>query len=136
MKVELVIDGGGIPMAALSAAANVAEVDLAEPVLEEIPLPLAKPVPVTADKAYDSDPLRERLAEKGFDLISPHRENRQRPATNDGRKLRRYKRRWLIERANAWLHNFRRVVTRWEQHSFIYHGFVQLACALICLGRF
>ena len=54
MKVELVVDGAGTPLAALSAAANVAEVDLAEPVLEEIPLPLAKPVPVVADKGYDS----------------------------------------------------------------------------------
>src|SRR5712664_1471040 len=67
-------------------------------------------------------PLRERLAEKGFDLISPHRGNRQRPKTVDGRKLRRYRRRWLIERSNGWLQNFRRVVTRWEYYSFIYHG--------------
>ena len=136
MKVELAIDGGGIPLAAVSAAANVAEVDLAEPVLEDLPFPLEKPVPVVADKAYDSDPLRQCLATKGFELICPHRHNRQRPATVDGRKLRRYKRRWLVERTNAWLHNFRRVVTRWEFHSFIYHGFVQLACAFIALGRF
>jgi transposase len=134
--VELVIDGAGTPLAALSAAANIAEVDLAEPVLEEIPLPLAKPVPVVADKGYDSDPLRERLAQKGFDLISPHRGNRQRPCTVDGRKLRRYRRRWLVERSAGWLQNFRRIVTRWDYYSFIYHGFVQLACALITLSRF
>src|SRR5437899_4362566 len=114
IKVELVIDGAGTPLAALSAAANIAEVDLAEPVLEEIPLPLAKPVPVVADKGYDSDPLRERLAQKGFDLISPHRGNRQRPRTVDGRKLRRYRRRWLVERSAGWLQNFRRIVTRWD----------------------
>ena len=86
-------------------------------------------------EAYDSDPLRERLAEQGFELISPHRENRVKPPTVDGRKLRRYRHRWLIERTNAWLHNFRRIVTRWEFHSFIYGGFVQLACAFIALGR-
>ena len=136
MKVELVVDAGGTPLAALSAAAHVAEVDLAEPVLDEIPLPLAKPVPVIADKAYDSDPLRERLAQKGFDLIAPHRGNRQRANTADGRKLRRYRRRWLVERTTGWLQNFRRIVTRWEYYSFIYHGFVQLACALIALSRF
>jgi len=131
--VELVIDGAGTPLAALSAAANIAEVDLAEPVLEEIPLPLAKPVPVVADKGYDSDPLRERLAQKGFDLISPHRGNRQRPCTVDGRKLRRYRRRWKIERLFAWLHNFRRVVIRWEYYPENFLGMVQLACAVILL---
>ena len=135
MKIELVIDRNGIPLAVVPAAANVAEVDLAEPVLEAITIDLPPSVPVIADKAYDSDPLRERLAEKGFELINPHRENRTRPATVDGRKLRRYRRRWLVERTNAWLHNFRRVVTRWEYHSFIYGGFVQLACAFIALGR-
>jgi transposase len=120
----------------VSAAASIAEVDLAEPVLSEIPVDVPLPVPVIADKGYDSDPLRARLAEDGFDLISPHRGNRTKPATVDGRKLRRYRRRWLVERTNAWLHNFRRVATRWEFYSFIHHGFVQLACAFIALSRF
>jgi transposase len=135
MKIELAIDRNGTPLAAVPAAANVAEVDLAEPVLESISIDLPPTVPVIADKAYDSDPLRERLAEQGFELISPHRENRTKPPTNDGRKLRRYRRRWLVERTNAWLHNYRRIVTRWEHHSFIFGGFVQLACAFIALGR-
>lgn len=135
MKIELAIDKNGTPLAAIPAAANVSEVDLAEPVLEDITVELPDSVPVIADKGYDSDPLRERLATEGFELINPHRENRVKPPTVDGRKLRRYRRRWLIERTNAWLQNFRRIVTRWEYHSFIYSGFVQLACAFIALGR-
>ena len=132
------IDGRGVPLAAAVAAANVAEVDLAEPVLADLPAGVAVPagVPVVADKGYDSDPLRERLAAAGFTLVSPHRDNRTKPPTTDGRRLRRYKRRWLVERTNAWLQNFRRVVTRWERYSYVYHGFVQLACALIALARF
>ena len=115
-----------------------AEVDLAEPVLADLPAGIAVPagVPVVADKGYDSDPLRQRLAAAGFVLVSPHRANRTRPPTSDGRRLRRYRRRWLVERTNAWLQNFRRVVTRWERFSYVYHGFVQLACALIALSRF
>jgi transposase len=136
MKIELAIDKNGTPLAAIPAAANVPEVDLAEPVLKNISIELPDKVPVVADKGYDSDPLRERLAQEGFELISPHRENRVKPPTVDGRKLRRYRHRWLIERTNAWLQNFRRIVTRWEYHSFIYGGFVQLACAFIALGRF
>jgi transposase len=138
MKLEVVIDGRGVPLAVVPAAADVAEVDLAEPALADLPAGVAVPagVPVVADKGYDSDPLRERLAAAGFTLVSPHRANRTKPPTADGRRLRRYKRRWLVERTNAWLQNFRRVAVRWERYSYVYHGFVQLACALIALSRF
>ena len=44
-----------------------------------------------ADRAYDSDPLRERLAKRGIDLIVPYRKNSKHRRYEDGRKLRRYK---------------------------------------------
>jgi len=56
-------------------------------------------------------------------------------ARRSGRPLRRAKRRWKIERLFAWLHNGRRVVTRWERHEN-YLGMVQLACARILLPAF
>ena len=62
-----------------------------------------QPERVIADKAYDSDPLRQALHERGMELICPHRANRKRAKTQDGRKLRRYRRRWRIERTFAWL---------------------------------
>lgn len=70
----------------------------------------------------DSDPLRQRLAERGVDLVCPHRKGRKRKATQDGRKLQRYRRRWKIERTIAWLHDFRRTVTRYEVDAHLYHG--------------
>lgn len=86
------------------------------------------------DKAYDSDVLDARLAvERGIELIAPHRRNRQRPRTQDGRPLRRYRRRWRVERLNAWLQNFRRLVTRYEYHAENFLGFVQLGCIVILL---
>ena len=89
------------------------------------------------DKAYDSDPLAERLwEERGIELIAPHRRNRTRPPTQDGRPLRRYKRRWKVERLFAWLHNFRRLITRHERHSENFLAFVQLGCVCILLRRF
>ncbi|HXX13860.1 MAG TPA: transposase, partial [Candidatus Eremiobacteraceae bacterium] len=51
----------------------------------------------------------------------------------DGRVLRRYRRRWKIERLFAWLHNFRRVVIRWEYYPENFLAMVQLACAVILL---
>jgi len=58
---------------------------------------------VIADKAYDSDPARRELQRWGGELICPHRKNRRRPALHDGRPLRRYRKRWKVERTFAWL---------------------------------
>src|SRR5271157_2496742 len=64
--------------------------------------------------AYDSDPLRQRLQKRGIELIAPYRENRKERRFEDGRKLRRYKRRWIVERTNSWLGQFRRLLVRHE----------------------
>jgi transposase len=85
------------------------------------------------DKAYDSDPLDACLAECGIELIAPHRSNRKKPKTQDGRPLRRYKRRWKVERLFAWLQNFRRILVRHEAYAGNYLGFVQLGCTIILL---
>ena len=64
------------------------------------------------DKAYDSDRLDRELAEHyGIEMIAPHRGERQTP-TQDGRPLRRYRRRWRVERLFAWLHRFRLLVIK------------------------
>jgi len=87
------------------------------------------------DKAYDSDALDDQvLLQLRAELIAPHKKNR-RPEnkTQDGRTLRRYKRRRKVERLYAWLYNFRRLVLRYEYHAENYLGFVQLACVIILL---
>ena len=95
------------------------------------------PERLIGDKAYDSDPLDERLLkERNVELIAPHKQNRCKPATQDGRPLRRYRKRWRVERLFAWLHNFRRIVTRYEYYSLNYLAFVQLGCLVILLRQF
>ena len=91
------------------------------------------PTRLVGDKAYDSDPLDQQLAAQGIDMIAPHRCNRCKPRTQDGRKLRRYRRRWKVERLFAWLQNYRRLVVRYERHAENYLAFAQLACILILL---
>lgn len=88
------------------------------------------------DLAYDSDPLDRRLRKRGIQLIAPHKRNRVRAKTQDGRELRRYCRRWKVERLFAWLHNFRRLVIRWEYHEANFLGLVQLGCILILLRNY
>ena len=58
----------------------------------------AKPENLIGDRAYDSDALDEELRRDGIEMIAPHRSNRVRSLTQDRRKLRRYQRRWLVER--------------------------------------
>jgi transposase len=94
----------------------------------------ACPTRLIGDRAYDSDPLDARLrAQYGVELIAPPRSNRQRPPTQDGRPLRRRRRRWKIERLFAWFHNYRRIVTRWERHADNFLGRIHLASAMILL---
>ncbi len=67
-------------------------------------------------------------------MIAPHRRTRKKAKTQDGRKLRRYKRRWKIERLFAWLTNFRRLVVRYERRVENYLGFVHLGCMVILMS--
>jgi len=97
--------------------------------------PKNKPKRIIADKAYDSDPLRERLAKRGIELICPYRENNKKKKYEDGRKLRRYKRRWTVERTFSWLGNSRRLVVRWDRDIVIYNAFFHVACLVLTLRR-
>jgi len=94
-----------------------------------------KPERLIGDKAYDSDPLDESLLERGIEMIAPHRKNRKNKKTQDGRKLRRYRRRWKIERLFAWLQNFRRLVVRYEYKDQNFLGMAQLGCIVILLRK-
>jgi len=128
-----VADGHGLPLAVDVASASPAEVRLVISTLEARFIP-ELPERLIGDKAYDSDPLAAQLAEGGIELIAPNRSNRT-VKTQDGRPLRRYRRRWKVERLFAWLHNFRRLVNRWEYDVGNFLGFVQLGCILILLRR-
>ena len=132
-KIMVVGDASGLPVAAYVASASPHEVTLVEETLNAS-WSDSEPGILIGDKAYDSDKLDGRLLEeRGTELIAPNRSSRL-AKTQDGRSLRRYKRRWKIERINAWLQNFRRVVVRWEFKAKNYAGFVLMAC-LVIIGR-
>jgi transposase len=128
----VVADNASLPLAIHAASASPHEVTLVgETLLQSFTA--ERPARLIGDKAYDSDPLDAELAVKGIELIAPHRRNRKKSATQDGRKLRRYKRRWKVERLFAWLQNFRRVATRFDYHVENFLGFVHLGCIKILL---
>ena len=135
-KIMAIADRHGLPVAIGIASASPHEVTLVDSTIEAR---FIEEVPerIIADKAYDSDPLDKQLYENyGIELIAPHKGNRVKPPAQDGRLLRRYKRRWKVERLFAWLQNYRRLVVRYEFHSINFLEMLQLACILILLRRF
>jgi len=124
------------------ASASPHETTLIESMLEQVSVPRRRgrprknPTRLIYDKGGDSDPLRNRLKKRGIELICPHKSNRRKPPSQDGRKLRSYKRRWKMERSIAWLGNFRRLVVRYEHKISIYQAFFHVACLFITLRQF
>src|SRR6202790_222186 len=132
-KIMAIADGHGFPLSVYVASASPHETKLIEPTLDQRFL-ADLPERMIGDRAYDSDPLDQRIHQRyGVQLIAPHKFVRVAAATQDGRVLRRYRRRWKVERLFAWLHNFRRTVIRWEYYPENFLGMVQLACAVILL---
>jgi transposase len=95
-----------------------------------------RPPRIIADRGYDSDPLRRRLRRRGIELIAPYRQWKRQKPFQDGRKLRRYRRRWKIERTMAWLGNFRRLQVRQDRILSVFEGFCHVACLFITLRYF
>ena len=130
-----IVDGHGLPLAVHVASASPYEPHLVPDTLDARFL-VDLPSRLIGDLGYDSDPLDHLLwSDYGIEMIAANRRGR-RTRTQDGRPLRRARRRWKVERFFAWLHNSRRVVTRWERHVENYLGMVQLASALILLRAF
>jgi transposase len=102
VKIMAIVDRHGLPLSVSTHAANHHEITLVQLSFDFYMIE-AKPQHLIGDKAYDSDKLDAELKQDGVELIAPHRANRK-LKTQDGRALRRYARRWLVERFFAWLH--------------------------------
>jgi len=132
-KIMAISDGHGLPLALHVASASPHETTLVEATLENRFF-ADLPQRLIGDRAYDSDRLDQRLMNHfGIEMIAPHTTLRTKTFTQDGRSLRRYRRRWKVERLFAWLHNYRRIVVRWERHPENFLGMLHLASAIILL---
>lgn len=135
VKIMIIVDAKGLPVAVNTGSASPHESKLVEPLFDFM-MTVDFPEKLIGDKAYDSDELDERLDALGVEMISPHRSNR-RPEnkTQDGRKLRRYKRRWTVERTIGSLQNYRRLCIRWEKSTAMFQGFLNLTCSLLLIKQ-
>ena len=135
VKIMAIVDRHGLPLAVSTHAANHHEVTLVQLSFDFYMIE-AKPENLIGDRAYDSDKLDEELREEGIEMIAPHRRNRVKAKTQDGRRLRCYERRWLVERFFAWIQWQRRLLVRWEYYAENFLGFVQLATIAILIKQF
>jgi transposase len=131
VKIMVLVDARGLPVAVDTAPASPHESTLVQRLFDFM-LPIEPPDRIIGDKAYDSDALDDRVAAEGAEMIAPHRSNRVN-ITQDGRPLRRYKRRWTVERTIAWFQNYRRLCIRWEKSAVMFQGFLHLSCSLLLL---
>ena len=89
--------------------------------------PRRRPHRVTGDRAYDYPSRRRELRQRG---VRPEIARRK---TEHGSGLGRH--RWVVERTFACLHNFKRLLVRYERRADIHHALLALGCSLVCLRR-
>ncbi len=128
----MITDAGGIPLAVILTGGNRNDVTQLIPLLDKIPpirgvrgTPRRRPRRVYADRGYDHDKYRRLVRERG---ITPVIARRGVPHGSNLGQLR-----WVIERTIGWLHQFKRLRTRYEHRADIHEAFLSLACAIICL---
>jgi transposase len=131
-KHHVLTDAQGIPLAATGTGANEADGNQLLPLVDARPdlsgprgdRP-TQPEELYADRAYDAEPHREELRERGIEPGLPKRR------TEHGSGLGVY--RWVVERTEAWLHTVRKLRLRTDPDGAIHKALVALGSALICL---
>lgn len=120
-----------MPLVAKVTAANTNDVTQLLPLVDAIPPvhgkvghPRHRPDELQGDRAYDSEPHRQELRSRGIKPVLARRN------TEHGSGLG--KTRWVVERCLSWLHQFRRLRTRYERRLDIHQAFLTIACCLIC----
>jgi transposase len=99
-------------------------VDAVPPVAGKVGAPVRRPDYLLADRGYDSDPHRRQLKQRGIEPVIARRN------TDHGSGLGKF--RWVVERTISWLHQFRRLRSRWEKLPAMHQAFLNLGCAIIC----
>jgi transposase len=130
-KHHLITDANGIPLAITLTGGNRNDVTRLLPLIDGVgPVrgkrgrPRKHAQRVLADRGYDHDKYRRELRKRGIKPVIARRN------TEHGSGLG--KERWVVERTFAWLHNLRRLRTRYERSAELHLAFMLLGCAVVC----
>ena len=138
-KINLMIDERGAPISVVLTGANrhdkVSAVELI--VSMSIKRPAHKEQHLCANKAYDSEDVREFASAAGYEThikVNPRRKDAEPPPDDDSPKRIYPARRWKVERTISWLMKRRSLRTRWSKKAANWLALVQLTCAHILLN--
>ena len=133
-KQHLLVEQSGLPLAWSLTGGNRNDVTQLIPLLEQVPAvaglpgrPRRRPERLLADRGYDHDKYRKLVRELGITPVIARRK------TANGSGLGRY--RWVVERTFAWLHNFKRLLVRYDRRADMHEAFLALGCCLVCFRR-
>jgi putative transposase len=132
-KHMILTDQKGIPLAALTIPANHSDMNQIENTFSEIMIQRPDPKKVKqhlcADKGFDSNENRKTVDEWGY-------KHHIRKKGENWNPIRKYNaKRWVVERTNAWLNQFRGIHTRRIVRSDVYEAMTFLACSCIILSK-
>jgi transposase len=122
-KIHMLADALGRPLRFMLTGGQVHDVVPAPALLEGI-----KGGAVIADKAYDSNALRQLIADAGMRAVIPSTRSRKVAIPHD---TALYKERNRIERCFNKLKHFRRFATRFDRRAVHFLAFVHIASAMI-----
>lgn len=130
-KIHMVVDGNGVPLAALLSPGQTHDSKMFAPVFDAqeslVIRHLGEPEALAADKAYGSRAIRQMIKEAGIEVVIPKKSN-ETPDPNFREDL--YRERNVVERSFGWLKESRRIVTRFEKLAVSYLAMVHLAFVL------
>jgi transposase len=102
-------------------------VDAVPAIRGKVGRPRRRPATLVADRGYDHDAYRRQLRRRGIRPLIARRR------TAHGSGLGRL--RWPVERSLSWLHQFRRLLVRFERRADMHEALLVLGCCLICLRK-
>jgi hypothetical protein len=130
-----IVDKLGNPLSIRIGCATPHELTHVMPLVEALPKNLI-PSYLGGDANFSSGPLTQKLKQRfGIHFVAPDRRHYTKPLA-DKRRLRRNKRRWVIERTFSWIRGKRKLRLRFERYLHTFSGFVWLACMTIYFQHF
>ena len=90
--------------------------------------PRKRPEQVVGDRGYDHDKYRRLVRKRGIRPVIARRK------TGHGSGLGSV--RWVVERTFAHLHQFKRLLVRYERRADMHEAMLALGCCLVCFRRY